>query len=545
MTVLKFRLLVHLTCEETFDLIVAELVEHAKFHPDENVASAAVMSLSELSRRGNEAQRGFCVRELLQIIKDRNTRDVVVSEALVAVKAILESSSEKDKAAIVRRLAALLFSAPSQVSDEVSHKKSKLVGKSAVHAPEARSIIYWLMGQHCRLQFGVKLEGKGDEETTRTMAEIVGLDTARLAALNFSKENAVAKLQIITLSAKLVTIIPSTSTGVECMSDLSRLHAYIMQLARFDEDYDVRDRARFCKALTDRLEGQKADVPVDDAGKAGRANGDHEHLGGVVLRRVQVEHILFEGKLPPDHTHELPQGDAAPSAWDALDFVFGHKAARSLAPALVDFEREPWADEKDLPPSSVRDPLDPPAGSTSASVASLSGGAPMQHGSLASTQKSFSSDNWAEKGLTPPTGTNSGASTPSRALRRAEAHLQPSVTSSSVSSPERGTRTPAERKGGKYRDLDDFLNAPSESESEGDEDEEDDDAYEEDVEPEALVSESDDLLEEDEEESDEESEEASDDDKDDDDGSGEGDAVKAPVRSRAVALPADEENAWA
>ena len=59
-----------------------------------------------------------------------------------------------------------------------------------------------------------------------------------------------------------------------------------MTLARYDQDYDVRDRARLIATL---LMGVVPNVLSDE-------ECDKEENGGVVLRREQVKMVLFEHK---------------------------------------------------------------------------------------------------------------------------------------------------------------------------------------------------------------------------------------------------------
>jgi AP-3 complex subunit beta len=86
------------------------------------------------------------------------------------------------------------------------------------------------------------------------------------------------KLQIITLAAKLVVLDPAHPT-------LLLLARYSLALARYDPDYDVRDRARMLSAL---LRGVAPGMSDD---------GAEPDMSGVVLRREQVQLVLFEGKL--------------------------------------------------------------------------------------------------------------------------------------------------------------------------------------------------------------------------------------------------------
>lgn len=67
---------------------------------------------------------------------------------------------------------------------------------------------------------------------------------------------------------------------------LQLLGRYALTLARYDQDYDVRDRARFVASL---LVGIVPNILGDE-------EGDKEGHGGVILRREQVRMVLFEHK---------------------------------------------------------------------------------------------------------------------------------------------------------------------------------------------------------------------------------------------------------
>ena len=87
------------------------------------------------------------------------------------------------------------------------------------------------------------------------------------------------KLQTVTLAAKLLVLNPSDRT-------LILLTRYVLSLARYDLNFDVRDRARTIGSL---LAG------VSQALDPEKENG-YEEQAGVVLRREQVRMVLFEGK---------------------------------------------------------------------------------------------------------------------------------------------------------------------------------------------------------------------------------------------------------
>jgi AP-3 complex subunit beta len=82
------------------------------------------------------------------------------------------------------------------------------------------------------------------------------------------------KLQSVVLASKLLVLLPENRT-------LQLLTRYILNLARYDQNYDVRDRARMMASL---LSGINYDLGVP------------EERVGVVFRKEQVRLILFEGK---------------------------------------------------------------------------------------------------------------------------------------------------------------------------------------------------------------------------------------------------------
>ena len=99
------------------------------------------------------------------------------------------------------------------------------------------------------------------------------------SVLNLNLQAPLVKLQIVTLAAKLFIMSPTDRT-------LGLLSRYIFSLARYDMNYDVRDRARMVTSL---LVGVAPNSLV---------NGDEqpEERSGVVLRREQIRLVLFEGK---------------------------------------------------------------------------------------------------------------------------------------------------------------------------------------------------------------------------------------------------------
>lgn len=158
-------------------------------------------------------------------------------------------------------------------------------GLDTIISPKARASVYWLVGQFSAIDPSEESEKKG------LGWEGVALwvpDVLRKAIKGFAKESVSAKLQILTLAIKISVIAPSNPK-------LDLMAQYLFMLARYDADYDVRDRARFLNAL---LRGVRAEKPVDSSTTdSPPVEEEHEQdTGGVVLRREQVKFAVSGGR---------------------------------------------------------------------------------------------------------------------------------------------------------------------------------------------------------------------------------------------------------
>ena len=98
------------------------------------------------------------------------------------------------------------------------------------------------------------------------------------------------KLQLLSLAAKVLVLVP------DMPSNLLLLVRHVFNLARYDENYDVRDRARMLSSL---LVGFTASEQIAQGDDGEDANSDPASRGGVILRREQVKLVVFEGKASP------------------------------------------------------------------------------------------------------------------------------------------------------------------------------------------------------------------------------------------------------
>uniref|UniRef100_A0A671LJ47 AP-3 complex subunit beta n=1 Tax=Sinocyclocheilus anshuiensis TaxID=1608454 RepID=A0A671LJ47_9TELE len=139
-----------------------------------------------------------CLNGLVLLLSNRD--ETVVAESVVVIKKLLQTQ-------------------PSQHSDIIKHM-AKLFDNITV--PMARASILWLMGEYC-------------EHVPK-----IAPDVLRKMAKTFTDEEDIVKLQIVNLAAKLY-LTNSKQTKL--------LTQYILNLGKYDQNYDIRDRTRFIRQL--------------------------------------------------------------------------------------------------------------------------------------------------------------------------------------------------------------------------------------------------------------------------------------------------------
>ena len=146
---------------------------------------------------------------------------------------------------------------------------------------QAKACVLWLVGQYS----ASPTDGGGDgvvawaPDVLRKSAkffcqEVFFITQCDPNLYQPDNQTPIVKLQIVTLAAKLVALSPNDR-------HLELLSQFVFSLAKYDVDYDVRDRARM---LTSLLSSLSQSVDKD------------EQRSGVVLRREQVKLVLFNGK---------------------------------------------------------------------------------------------------------------------------------------------------------------------------------------------------------------------------------------------------------
>lgn len=210
-------------------LILFELEYFAKGY-DKGLVKESVKAIGRCAQaKSKNASR--CLRVLLRQVDSSD--GTLVDESLTVIRHIIQQNPAAHANTVIQLAKTL----------------------DVVTNPSARASIIWLVGEFA----GVEQEKN------------IAADTLRLLAKDFPDESEAAKLQIVLLAAKVYTHhlnkkqhgSAGTSKGKEVAKNpdeeeeenqenqhpIALLYSYVMLLARYDQSYDLRDRARMFKAL--------------------------------------------------------------------------------------------------------------------------------------------------------------------------------------------------------------------------------------------------------------------------------------------------------
>ncbi|KAG9341171.1 hypothetical protein JZ751_019610, partial [Albula glossodonta] len=202
--VLKLEVLTNLANETNISTILREFQTYIK-SMDKDFVAATIQAIGRCATNIGEV-RDTCLNGLVLLLSNRD--ELVVAESVVVIKKLLQMQ-------------------PEQHSDIIKHM-AKLTDN--IQVPMARASILWLIGEYC-------------EHVPK-----IAPDVLRKMAKSFTNEEDIVKLQIINLAAKLY-LTNSKQTKL--------LTQYVLNLAKYDQNYDIRDRARFIRQLI---------VPTDKSG---------------------------------------------------------------------------------------------------------------------------------------------------------------------------------------------------------------------------------------------------------------------------------------
>ncbi|XP_049593467.1 AP-3 complex subunit beta-1 isoform X2 [Syngnathus scovelli] len=193
---LKLEILTNLANEANISTILREFQTYVKSQ-DKAFAAATIQAIGRCATNISEVT-DTCLNGLVLLLSNRD--EGVVAESVVVIRK-------------------LLLTQPTQHGEIIKHM-AKLFDKITV--PMARASILWLMGEYC-------------ERVPK-----IAPDVLRKIAKSFTAEEDIVKLQAVNLAAKLY-LTNSKQTKL--------LTQYILNLGKYDQNYDIRDRTRFIRQL--------------------------------------------------------------------------------------------------------------------------------------------------------------------------------------------------------------------------------------------------------------------------------------------------------
>lgn len=196
---LKLDIMTNLATEASIAVILREFQTYIQSNDKEFVA-ATIQAIGRCAASITEVTE-TCLSGLVHLLSNHN--QYVVAESVVVIKKLLQSQdTQQHKQRIITQMSKLL---------------------DYITVPAARASILWLIGEY-------------NEHVPK-----IAPDVLRKMAKSFCDEDTSVKLQVLNLAVKLVLINPAQTT---------LLTQHVFNLARYDANYDVRDRARFLKPFT-------------------------------------------------------------------------------------------------------------------------------------------------------------------------------------------------------------------------------------------------------------------------------------------------------
>uniref|UniRef100_A0A8C4NEH5 AP-3 complex subunit beta n=1 Tax=Eptatretus burgeri TaxID=7764 RepID=A0A8C4NEH5_EPTBU len=193
---LKLEILTNLGSETSMSTILREFQTYVRSQ-DKTFVAATIHAIGRCATNISQIT-DTCLTGLVGLLSNRD--ELVVAESIVVIRKLLQLE-------------------PSKHTDIIRHMAKLL---DAIAVPMARASILWLIGEY--------------SEHVPKLAP----DVLRKAARSFISEEDIVKLQILNLAAKLY-LTNSRQTKL--------LMQYVLNLSKYDQNYDIRDRARFVRQL--------------------------------------------------------------------------------------------------------------------------------------------------------------------------------------------------------------------------------------------------------------------------------------------------------
>lgn len=196
---LKLDIMTNLATEASIAVILREFQTYIQSN-DKDFVAATIQAIGRCAASISEVTE-TCLSGLVHLLSNPN--QYVVAESVVVIKKLLQSQdTQQHKQRIITQMSKLL---------------------DFITVPAARASILWLIGEY-------------NEHVPK-----IAPDVLRKMAKSFCDEDTSVKLQVLNLAVKLILNNPDQTKLIT---------QHVFNLARYDSNYDVRDRARFLKPFT-------------------------------------------------------------------------------------------------------------------------------------------------------------------------------------------------------------------------------------------------------------------------------------------------------
>ncbi|XP_044727843.1 AP-3 complex subunit beta-2 [Chrysoperla carnea] len=200
---LKLEILTNLATEGNVSMILCELQTYIS-SSDKKFVAAAIQAIGRCACNIQEIT-DTCLNGLVSLLSSKD--EAIVAESVVVIKRLLQSQA-------------------AEPGDIITHMARLL---DSITIPQARAAILWLLGENS------------------SNVKKIAPDVLRKLAKSFVDEHDIVKLQVLNLAVKL-WLTNREQTALLCQ--------YVFSLARYDQSYDIRDRARFLRHFTVLAEGK-------------------------------------------------------------------------------------------------------------------------------------------------------------------------------------------------------------------------------------------------------------------------------------------------
>lgn len=252
------KLKINIMSQIADDTNISKILREFKFYVNQEDEELVKVTIQAIGRCASNfpSVTETCMHCLTSLIG--NPVQTVVAESIIVIKQLLQISTTTkiNYDDVIRHVAKLL--------DDVSD-------------PNARASIIWIVGEYVK-----KLKK-------------IAPDVLRKLAKSFPEEDKIVKLQILNLGCKLFLTNPEQTT---------KLFQYILSLARYDVDYDIRDRYRVIRMIV-----------VNPNNSLPTLHGKAEEL------------LITKKPVPVLLSPTTDDGDGEPYFPGSISSIIGHKAA--------------------------------------------------------------------------------------------------------------------------------------------------------------------------------------------------------------------------